>query len=266
MVIQRLFTAVFMILAVGGVIAYAPTMAFRILVLAVIGRVLQELFRLFFPTVRYYQYCGILAGMVIASIMIWPEWHDAILPALIAFVFMICVIHMAHSDILEHVPQRIGLTCFGVLYVSCTLPYFAWLYDLAHGKALVTMAIAMAAFGDTFAMFGGKFFGRHKMTPILSPNKTWEGLIAGFGGSIFGVCLVRYLLWPEMPFMRALVLALIIGVVGPIGDLIESMIKRACHVKDASTLLPGHGGLLDRADALIFTAPVVYYYSQWLLS
>ncbi|MDO8312910.1 MAG: phosphatidate cytidylyltransferase [Sideroxyarcus sp.] len=265
MVMQRLFTALFMILGVGGVIAYAPVTAFRILVLTVIGRVLQELFRLFFPTVRYYQYCGILAGMVIASIMIWPDMHNAILPALITFVFFTCVIHMAHADILEHVPQRIGLTCFGVLYVSCTLPYFAWLYDLPHGKALVTMAIAMAAFGDTFAMFGGKFFGRHKMTPILSPNKTWEGLIAGFGGSIFGVLLIRYFMWPDMVIKRAIMLALIIGIVGPIGDLIESMIKRASHVKDAGALLPGHGGLLDRADALIFTAPVVYYFAVWIL-
>lgn len=265
MVMQRLFTALFMILAVGGVIAYAPATAFRILVLAVVGRVLQELFRLFFPTVRYYQYCGILAGMVIATIMIWPNLNSAILPALIAFVFAICVIHMAHADILEHVPQRIGLTCFGVVYVSCTLPYFAWLYDLPHGKALVAMAIAMAAFGDTFAMFGGKFFGRHKMTPILSPNKTWEGLVAGFGGSLFGVFLIRYLFWPEMPVHPAVILALLIGIVGPIGDLIESMIKRASHVKDAGSLLPGHGGVLDRADALIFTAPVVYYFANWFL-
>lgn len=251
-----------MILAVGGVIAYAPATVFRILVLTVTGRVLQELFRLFFPTVRYYQYCGILAGMAMAIILIWPGLNEFILPALIAFVFAICVIHMAHADILEHVPQRIGLTCFGVLYVSCTLPFFSKLYDLPHGKVLAAMAIAMAAFGDTFAMFAGKWVGRHKMTPILSPNKTWEGLAAGFVGSAFGALLIRHLFWPSMPLYPAIVLAIIIGVVGPLGDLIESMVKRASHVKDAGTLLPGHGGVLDRADALIFTAPVVYYFSR----
>lgn len=265
MVMQRLFTALFMILAVGGVIAYAPATAFRILVLAVTGRVLQELFRLFFPTVRFYQYCGILGGMTVAILFIWPGFNAGILPALITFVFAICVIHMAHADILEHVPQRVGLTCFGVLYVACTLPYFAWLYDLPHGKVLVAMAIAMAAFGDTFAMFAGKTFGRHKMTPILSPNKTWEGLAAGFLGSIFGMALIRHLFWPEMSLKHGIVLALIIGIIGPVGDLIESMIKRASHVKDAGALLPGHGGVLDRADALIFTAPVVYYFSRWWL-
>ncbi len=264
MVIQRIFTALFMILAVGGVIAYAPATAFRILVLAVTGRVLQELFRLFFPTVRYYQYCGILAGLAVASILIWPGLHLDILPALVILVFAICVIHMAHADILEHVPQRVGLTCFGVLYIACTLPYFVWLYDLPHGKELVVVAIAMAAFGDTFAMFGGKLIGRHKMTPILSPNKTWEGLIAGFVGSVLGALLVRFLLWPSMRLGPAISLGLIIGLVGPVGDLIESMIKRASHVKDAGDLLPGHGGVLDRADALIFTAPVVYYFSRWL--
>jgi phosphatidate cytidylyltransferase len=144
------------------------------------------------------------------------------------------------------------------------LPYFARLYDLPHGKDLVVMAIAMAAFGDTFAMFAGKTIGRHKMTPILSPNKTWEGLAAGFLGSIFAALLVRHLLWPSIHLLPAVSLALIIGIVGPVGDLIESMIKRASHVKDAGALLPGHGGVLDRADALIFTAPVVYYFSRWL--
>lgn len=265
MVVQRFFTALFMIIAVGGVILYAPITAFRVLVLAVTGRVLQELFRLLFPTTRFYQYCGILIGMAVSVILIWPELGIPTLPALIAAVFLICVIHMAHAEVLEHVPQRVGLTCFGLLYIACTLPYFSALRELPQGMALVTMAIAMAAFGDTFAMFAGKTIGRHKMTPILSPNKTWEGLIAGFGGSIFGMILIRYLMWPEMPLVPGIVLALIIGIVGPLGDLIESMIKRACHVKDAGTLLPGHGGVLDRADALIFTAPVVYYFSLWLL-
>lgn len=262
MVIQRFFTALFMILAVGGVIFYAPTLVFRILVLAVIGRALQEFFRLCFPKARFYQYCGILSGMGVATILIWPQWQPHILPALVFFVLLICVIQMSHAEVLEHVPQRIGLTCFGILYIGCTLPFFANLYDLTHGKALVVMAIAMAAFGDTFAMFAGKTIGRHKMTPILSPNKTWEGLAFGFVGSTFGALLVRGLLWPELPLGRTIVLGLLIGVIGPIGDLIESMIKRAFHVKDASTLLPGHGGILDRADALMFTAPAVYYYSQ----
>lgn len=263
MVAQRFFTALFMILAVGGVIFVAPTIVFRILVLAVIGRALQEFFRLCFPTMRFYQYCGILSGMVIAAILIWPALHAHVVPMLIFFVFAICVIQMAHADVLEHVPQRIGLTCFGVLYIGCTLPFFASLYDLPHGKALVVMAIAMAAFGDTFAMFAGKSIGRHKMTPILSPNKTWEGLAAGFLGSCFGGFLVKFSLWPELPAARLLGLGILIGIIGPIGDLVESMVKRAFHVKDAGSLLPGHGGVLDRADALIFTAPTVYYYSQW---
>lgn len=262
MVIQRFFTALFMILAVGGVIFFAPTNVFRVLVLAVVGRVLQEFFRLCFPTVRFYQYCGTLSGLVIASILIWPPLNHLVLPALISFLFIICCIQMAHADVLEHVPQRIGLTTFGVLYVACTLPFFASLYDLPHGKALVVMAIAMAAFGDTFAMFAGKLIGRHKMTPVLSPNKTWEGLAAGFLGSCFGGILVKFSLWPELPLNRLIGLGLIIGIIGPLGDLIESMVKRAYHVKDAGALLPGHGGVLDRADALIFTAPTVYYYSK----
>lgn len=264
MVIQRFFTALFMILGVGGILLYAPVAAFRILVLAVIGRVLQEFFRLVFPTVRYYQYCGILVSMAVATLLIWPEWGISVLPALIASLFFICVIHMSHAEILEHVPQRIGLTCFGILYIGCTLPFFASLYDLSHGKSLVVMAIAMAALCDTFAMFAGKTIGRYKMTPILSPNKTWEGLVFGFVGSVVGGLLVRFLMWPELSLPRLVGLGLLIGIVGPIGDLIESMVKRAVHVKDSGTLLPGHGGLLDRADALIFTAPAVYYYAKYL--
>ncbi|PIR20515.1 MAG: phosphatidate cytidylyltransferase [Deltaproteobacteria bacterium CG11_big_fil_rev_8_21_14_0_20_47_16] len=263
---QRLITALFLIIAVGGVILVAPSLVFKILVLATTGRVLQELFRLFFPTARFYEWCAILVGMAVATTLIWKEWGIPTLPILIAAVFVIACIHMFHSEILEHVPQRVALTMFGILYIGCTLPYFAWLYALPHGKALVIMAIAMAAFGDTFAMFAGKTIGRHKMSPLLSPNKTWEGLAAGFCGSMFGALLVRQLMWPELALKPAIILALIIGIVGPIGDLIESMIKRANHVKDAGSLLPGHGGVLDRADALVFTAPTVYYFSTWFFN
>lgn len=263
---QRLITALFLIIAVGGVILVAPPIVFKVLVLATTGRVLQELFRLFFPTARFYEWCGILAGLIVAATLIWQEWGIPTLPVLIACVFFIASIHMFHSNVLEHVPQRVALTIFGVLYIACTLPYFAWLYALPHGKALVIMAIAMAAFGDTFAMFAGKTIGRHKMSPLLSPNKTWEGLFAGFFGSIFGALLVRALMWPDLPLGPAVSLALIIGIIGPVGDLIESMIKRAHHVKDAGSLLPGHGGVLDRADALVFTAPTVYYFSIWFFN
>lgn len=261
MLMQRLITALFLIMAVGGVILYAPPIVFRLLVLAVIGRTLQELFRLLFPTARFYEHCALFFGMVIAATMIWPSWQPYILPFLIGSLFCLCCLYMAHSEVLEQVPQRIGLSCFGILYLACTLPYFSWLHAEAHGKTLVIMTIAMPALCDTFAMLTGKTIGRHKMSPTLSPNKTWEGLAGGMLGSIAGGLLVRATLWPELPLRPLIILALIIGIVGPVGDLIESMVKRACHVKDAGTLLPGHGGLLDRVDALVFTAPVVYYFS-----
>jgi phosphatidate cytidylyltransferase len=118
---------------------------------------------------------------------------------------------------------------------------------------------------DTMAYFGGRTMGRHKLFVRISPNKTWEGAVWGFLGSVIAILVMRSLVLPYVAVHQAVIIGLIIGIFGQIGDLVESALKRDAGVKDSSTLIPGHGGILDRFDSLIFTAPILYLYIDFVV-
>jgi phosphatidate cytidylyltransferase len=131
------------------------------------------------------------------------------------------------------------------------------------GPQWLFLALALAFSSDTLAYFAGRGLGKHKLYEAVSPNKTIEGSIGGlFGGVIAMVGMGHYWLAPELPIVHAVVLGVIGSVLGQLGDLIESMIKRTFGAKDSGNLLPGHGGMLDRVDGLLFVAPLVYYYKE----
>jgi phosphatidate cytidylyltransferase len=117
---------------------------------------------------------------------------------------------------------------------------------------------------DTAAYFVGKFLGRRRLVPSLSPGKTLEGAVGGILGSLL-VAIGFIFIYPSLPLLPLLVLGLLVGVAAQVGDLVESVFKRQVGVKDAGNLIPGHGGMLDRLDSMLFTAPLVYYYVQKLI-
>ena len=118
---------------------------------------------------------------------------------------------------------------------------------------------------DTAAYFGGKAMGRHKLFVRVSPNKTWEGAVWGFVGAVVTMAAAQKLILPYMEFSQAIIVGMIIGVFGQIGDLVESLFKRDAGVKDSSTMIPGHGGVLDRFDSLIFVSPILYLYIDFVV-
>ncbi|MGB8930132.1 MAG: phosphatidate cytidylyltransferase, partial [Anaeromyxobacteraceae bacterium] len=126
------------------------------------------------------------------------------------------------------------------------------------GFGWVLMAFAVTWGNDTFAYFAGLNFGRHKLYERISPKKSWEGALGGVAGALAGAFLVRTFLLPGLGAPTVLAVALGGSILGPLGDLSESMVKRAAGVKDSGKLIPGHGGVLDRIDALLFVAPWVY--------
>lgn len=133
-----------------------------------------------------------------------------------------------------------------------------------HGQQLLVMSITAVAFGDAAAYFGGKRFGKQKLWPQLSPKKTAQGAYFSMLGTLLGATVVwgAWTLSPAtrtMGFSSAIMLGVLASPLGMLGDLLESMIKRDSGMKDSGSLLPGHGGLLDRADALVFVFPLVYF-------
>jgi phosphatidate cytidylyltransferase len=130
------------------------------------------------------------------------------------------------------------------------------------GRQLVLFTLCLIWAGDILAYFVGRSLGRIPMAPALSPKKTWEGALGNFAASL--IIAVAFARWMDMDTLIFLIIAGAANVAGQMGDLIESAYKRGAAVKDSSTLLPGHGGMLDRVDSLILAAPVVWFLYQWL--
>jgi phosphatidate cytidylyltransferase len=162
-----------------------------------------------------------------------------------------------------------SVVCF--FYTGLTLLAVPALREQANGPSLVTFLLCVVWAGDTVALYVGRTFGRHKLAPRLSPNKTWEGSIGSIAGSLLAtgallglehLLAVRFdsakLSYPENVWYW-LALAVLVNIAAQVGDLAESALKRAVGVKDSGTLLPGHGGVLDRIDALLLAAPVLWY-------
>ncbi|UCC47454.1 MAG: phosphatidate cytidylyltransferase [Gemmatimonadota bacterium] len=162
------------------------------------------------------------------------------------------------------------VTVFAAAYTGLSLAFAVWLRALGggapgwHGAAVLFLPVAVTWFGDTAAYFGGRAFGRRKLAPAISPAKTWEGAIAGFlaaaGGALLYAELTRSLVTWTLSWGELLGFGVAVALAGQVGDLFESRFKRDCGVKDSSALLPGHGGILDRLDSLLFVFPVGYAY------
>ncbi len=165
---------------------------------------------------------------------------------------------------LEEAPLRSAHHLTAVVYGGTGMTALAALRNLPDGFWWVLCALVITWANDTSAYFAGRFLGKHKLYEEVSPNKTWEGFAGGFVGSIGGLFIVRAFFFPSMQVVDCLVLGALGGTLGPIGDLCESMLKRAYGVKDSGALLPGHGGMLDRIDALLFNAPVALLYVQFV--
>ncbi len=159
------------------------------------------------------------------------------------------------------VAARIVATMAGIIYVGFGFTFLSLCKrDFPDGAEVIILILLIAWVGDTGAYFAGRFLGNRKLYPAVSPKKTWAGAIGGLAGSIAGAVVVKLFLRESLTWIDVVLIAVPGGILGQLGDLVESMIKRAVGVKDSGSLLPGHGGMLDRVDAVLFIAPYVYLY------
>jgi phosphatidate cytidylyltransferase len=165
----------------------------------------------------------------------------------------------AISEARQAATIAISGTVMGAVWIGCGLAFLILLRDLpVHGR-LVAFSVLLAVWaGDTIAYVGGRLVGRHKLAPRTSPGKTWEGLVFGTAATIF-VAFIAFYKQDYLTIGQSIVVGVVIAIAAPAGDLFESLLKRDMDVKDTGTLLGGHGGMLDRLDALLFAAPAVYF-------
>ena len=163
----------------------------------------------------------------------------------------------------------VGMTVFGVLYVVFLGGFLVATrvgFDAVLSSKLLLYFFLVNFGSDAGAYFVGKNLGKHKLNPKISPGKTWEGLAGGILFSAVFAALATLLFFPELPYQYSVPLAIVMAAFGVVGDLAESAIKRGAGAKDAASILPGHGGFLDRLDSLLFNAPIFYYFARFYFS
>jgi phosphatidate cytidylyltransferase len=195
-----------------------------------------------------------LAALIAAALYGGPKQVLIVLAASFPVTFFLAVLRPRR----ENVAWAIAATMFGVLWVGLAMVYAIFLRETPHGDGLVIDVLIGTFLGDSFAYFGGRWYGRIRIAPLISPNKTLEGLIAGILGGTFAFWVAGlYQDW--LSGKDALLIGFLVAITAPVGDLFESLVKRDLEVKDSGRLFGAHGGVLDRLDAVFFTIVVGYY-------
>jgi phosphatidate cytidylyltransferase len=199
-------------------------------------------------------------GIVLSLVVYWGAAAAALV--LPAATIVPAVYYLFRFRDLQTVMQRLSVTTFGLVYAGLLILFLALQKrDLPHGDGWVLLTLMTAWFGDTGAYFAGRFLGKTKLYPAISPGKTRAGAVGGLAGSFCGAVLANLWFFPQLGWVHGAVVTIAGGALGQTGDLVESMLKRAYGVKDSGKILPGHGGILDRVDAVLFIAPFVYLYA-----
>lgn len=259
---QAVITAL-ILLALIIVSALLGTTAFFVLATTVILIALFELYDALLQTGhRPNLYFGLASGLALLIVAYLQR------PALIAVVLAAT---MYGAFILALRPERgrspstdVAWTVLGVAWIGGGGAGAVSILTLDDGLMLLIAYILITALNDIGGYFAGTRFGRHKMAPSISPAKSWEGWVGGFAASLAGGLFFAFLLESLDP-IHGLAIGAISGLLAPVGDLVESMAKREIGIKDSGRLLPGHGGLLDRLDAILFCAPAVYLYLRFVV-
>jgi phosphatidate cytidylyltransferase len=184
---------------------------------------------------------------------------DLFMPALFVSLIGIILLSLKYHKRFDHILQYLGYSSFGALYIGLCLAHMVLIRYLPDGASWLLVLTAVTAGGDTGAYYIGTNFGRRKLCPDISPGKTIEGAIGGILVGSASAVAMGLLLLSEYDPMVIFTAALVLSIVSIIGDLAESVIKRSAGVKDSGTILFGHGGVLDRVDGMLITAPVLYY-------
>ncbi|MFQ5455031.1 MAG: phosphatidate cytidylyltransferase [Nitrospirota bacterium] len=257
---QRIWVGISLALILYLLVRHLSLYGFFVFAAGGIMIVQYEFYRFYFqqrmiPSILF----GLLLGFVVAySFFNKRFFFDKEIITELIFIVIICHLFWV-GDIRTNLTD-IAVVFLGIIYISWLLSYLILLRNLLNGRMFLFFLFLVIWMGDTAAYYIGRHFGRHKLSPRISPNKTIEGAIGGLMASLAIAFISRLWFLPILSLKDCLYLGIILSLLGQIGDLSESMFKRSSGVKDSSNLIPGHGGLLDRIDSLIFTAPFLYYY------
>lgn len=267
---QRLLVAFIALPLLYALIRYLPPSGFLALICisVLIGQ--YEFYRLFSMT----RPARLAVGFAFGLLVVWAlyqaarpqgpfEINPAALAAVSGVVIGVLLFELWFGRELTSSFKDAAILLFGVLYVAWLLGHLVLLRGGRQGIEAVFFVVLVTWVVDSAAYFAGRYLGRRPLAPQVSPKKTVEGAVGGLAGGVAAAMLAAWWFFPAIGAAESIAIGLVLGVMGQLGDLAESMLKRSAGVKDSGGLFPAHGGLLDKIDSLVFTAPTFYYYLVW---
>ncbi len=261
---QRTITAAIGIPAIIAVIWFGDPW-FSLFIAAVVLAGTFEFYRMALNPRQPLIYLGLLWSLALA---LSPHYID-ILPLIMAAAVVASLICLLCCSPQGKAFHNWAWIVAGVIYVGWMLSYWINLHALEDGRSWVYLAVFTTFANDTGAFFVGRTWGKHKLASAISPGKTWEGALGGLLSANVGAIIIFLILghFSSLPlgYWQVILLACLVSLFAQLGDLVESLCKRDIGIKEAGKLLPGHGGILDRFDSLIFVGAMVYYYVIWMV-
>lgn len=261
--ITRLVAALVGLAVLIPALVFGGMVAVHVVVALVLAVSFDEYSRMAFPGDDRVEALGFLAlaggGLYASMVLTDPEWWS--LPVVAVVLAALAWGVLRPGPDLHRAADRVGRALVGIAWIAGLASFLPRLRALDDGLAWVFLAMVIPWLGDTGGYFAGRAFGRTKLYPRVSPKKTWEGLAGGLLLTTAGVILVKVLALPDLGWAECVLLGVVLGAAATLGDLAESLLKRSFDVKDSGWIMPGHGGLLDRIDSLLFVAPLLYAFA-----
>lgn len=263
----RLLTAAVVVPPLMWLLFRGPAWGFFLLVIAAAAIAADELFRMTHPDDTVARAIGVLTTLGVSSgLYLWSTDVRALLTLLFVVPLLGLLVPLWRLGDIRSAALRTFAGVTGPLYIGGLLTALALVRSQAGsvGPHYVFLCLTFAWLADTGGYFFGRFLGKRKLYEAVSPKKTRAGFVGALLGAQLGGLLAHFVYLPAIPLAHVVPLALVAGALGQGGDLVESLLKRSTGIKDSGSIVPGHGGMLDRVDALIIVAPVVYLYILWV--
>lgn len=263
--IKRWVTGIIAVPLLAAIIIFGGEKIFAVLIAAVILVGVVEYSAMVFGQSHAWEKTELIVAAVLVFLAMYAGKTPFVLAALIiSFIMVFCLaLPRVSAQNPDFMPA--AKVVLGIVYVPLLMAYFLLIRRFENGVLWVFFALVVAFAGDTGAFYVGRTWGKRKLLPAVSPGKTVEGIYGLIAGGVIGCLLFQHFLLPEIPLVHAVLMGFFGSLLGQLGDLWESLLKRASGVKDSGAILPGHGGILDRLDSLLFIAPFIYYYRSLII-
>lgn len=260
MTIKRLLTGIVLLPLLILLLLKGSAFLFTCFVLLLCLLGLGEFYRMALPKLMLEGTLAAIAGTAAIAILVSGVPVPILLPVTV-FVLAFSLIVLFRFEEIAVAAHQVALLLLGFCYVPLLIVHLALLRSLDQGVSWLFLLMLIVMSNDTAAYYVGSALGRRKLYPLVSPNKSVEGSVGGLIGGVIGTFVAKFTFFAALSIFDCLMTAIVVGILGQLGDLFESLLKRSFGVKDSGAIFPGHGGVLDRLDSILFAAPALYYYA-----